>query len=147
MYRNILVAYDGSDHAEKAMDAALELAGKFGAELHLVQVIDHAHASRGTAEFAKAEHAGDPDVVEVEVAKRNLMEKVQKRAQDAGIKALSANVARGDAAEELLAYAKGCGADMMVMGRRGIGRVEGLLVGSVSSKVNSLAGCAVLTVK
>ncbi len=61
MYSNILVAYDGSDHADKAMDAALEMAAKFTADLHLVQVLDHTHATTGTAEYARSEHIDDPD--------------------------------------------------------------------------------------
>ncbi len=147
MYSNILVAYDGSDHADKAMDVALELAAKFDADLHLVQVVDHAHASSGTAEYARIENAGDPDLVEIEVARNNLDKRFLPKAQKAGVAHLHTNVARGDPAEQLLDYAGACGADMVVMGRRGVGRVEGLLVGSVSSKLNALADSAVLTVK
>ena len=53
MYNNILVAYGGSSHADKAMDIAMEMAAKFDADLHLVKVVNHAHASSGTAEYAR----------------------------------------------------------------------------------------------
>lgn len=73
MYSNILVAYDGSDHADKAMDAALEMAAKFTADLHLVQVLDHTHATTGTAEYARSEHIDDPDSFEIEATERDLL--------------------------------------------------------------------------
>ncbi len=53
MYSNILIAYDGSAHADKAMDVAMELAAKFDADLHLVQVVNHAHASSGSAKCSR----------------------------------------------------------------------------------------------
>lgn len=53
MYNNILVAYDGSSHADKAMDIAMEMAAKFDADIHLVQVVNYTHASRGTPEYAR----------------------------------------------------------------------------------------------
>lgn len=52
-YNNILVAYDGSSHADKAMDIAMEMAAKFEADLYLVQVVNHVHASSGTAEYVR----------------------------------------------------------------------------------------------
>ena len=57
------------------------------------------------------------------------------------------DVLTGDPAEALLGYARDLGIDLIVMGRRGVGPIRGLLMGSVSLKVNSLAGCPVLTVR
>ncbi len=147
MYSNILVAYDGSAHADKAIGVAIELAAKFDADLHLVQVVDHAHASSGTAEFARSENVDDPDSLEIELAKKNLLQRFEPKVREAGVGNLHARVARGDPAEQLLNYIGGSGVDMVVMGRRGVGRMEGLLVGSVSAKVSALADCAVLTIK
>jgi nucleotide-binding universal stress UspA family protein len=56
-------------------------------------------------------------------------------------------VLTGDPADALLGYARDLGIDLIVMGRRGVGPIRGLLVGSVSLKVNSLAECPVLTVR
>jgi nucleotide-binding universal stress UspA family protein len=51
MYSNILVAYDGSQSADKtvdrAMDIAMELAAKFDAEVPLIQIVAQADASSG----------------------------------------------------------------------------------------------------
>lgn len=46
-----------------------------------------------------------------------------------------------------MAEAKRAKADLIAMGRRGLGGVKGLLLGSVSHKVSQLADCSVLTVK
>jgi nucleotide-binding universal stress UspA family protein len=129
------------------VDVALELAAKFDADLHLVQVIDHTHASGGTAEYARSERIDNPDGFEIEVANNNLLQRFESKVRDAGVENLHIETARGDPAEQLLDYAGGNGVDMMVMGRRGVGRVEGLLMGSVSTKMSALADCAVLTVK
>jgi nucleotide-binding universal stress UspA family protein len=45
MYRSILVATDGSPHATRALDQALQIAIEFGAELHVLYVVDTRHAS------------------------------------------------------------------------------------------------------
>ena len=54
-------------------------------------------------------------------------------------------VLRGEPASALIGYANNVGADLIVMVRRG--RMEGLVIGSVSAKLTSHANCTVLTVK
>ena len=56
-------------------------------------------------------------------------------------------VLRGEPASALIDYANNAGVDLIVMGRRGRGRMEGLVIGSVSAKLTSHANCPVLTVK
>ena len=53
----------------------------------------------------------------------------------------------GDAAGDILALAHDRGADLIVMGSRGLGRLKGLLIGSVSQKVSQLSDCNCLIVK
>ena len=53
----------------------------------------------------------------------------------------------GDAAEAILSVAKAEGADLIVMGCRGLGPLKSLLAGSVSQKVNHLATATCITVK
>ena len=56
-------------------------------------------------------------------------------------------VRHGDPAEEILAHIAEHGIDLVALGSRGQGRLAGLLLGSVSQKVASLAPCAVLIVR
>jgi nucleotide-binding universal stress UspA family protein len=81
------------------------------------------------------------------VAKTSLLKRFEPIAHEAGVNNLHAEVTRGDPAERLLDYVDACDVDMGVIGRRGVGRIEGLLVGSVSSKVSALAESTVLMVK
>ena len=60
---------------------------------------------------------------------------------------LRTEILTGDAAEQLLQYAREQAIELIVLGRRGVGQIRGLLMGSVSWKVNSLAECSVLTVR
>lgn len=56
-------------------------------------------------------------------------------------------LARGDAATELMAYTKAQAIDLIVVGSRGLGKLGGWLMGSVSRKLIHSAGCSVLVVK
>lgn len=147
MFRNILVAYDGSNHAKQALEAGTAMALKFDASLHLMHVMHQSHASEKVAAFASAEHVDDADALEEKSTGAHMLEPMVRKLQTAGVKDVKADVLRGDPAQEILDYARQSGVDLIVLGRRGLGRMEGLLVGSVSSKISAHADCPVLTVK
>jgi nucleotide-binding universal stress UspA family protein len=82
-----------------------------------------------------------------DVATRYLLGPAESIAKTAGVRTVVREVLTGDPAECLLDYTRDRAIDLAVLGRRGLGRVRGLLMGSVSSKMSSLAECPVLTVK
>ena len=55
--------------------------------------------------------------------------------------------AHGDAAKAIVDYATGHSIDFVIMGHRGFSELKGLLVGSVSMKVQAHAPCTVITVR
>ncbi|OMH29452.1 universal stress protein [Motiliproteus sp. MSK22-1] len=166
---NIVVADDGSDHAISALNIAIELALKFDAKLTVVHVLTHDHPAEELRHLVEVEHmagngraltgvAGassrDLPVAEVVAEERviavlgeQIVKSARTKATESGVKNVSSVIQSGDYANCILEVAKEEGADMIVMGRRGLSNLKGLLFGSVSQKVSQRAECSVLTVK
>jgi nucleotide-binding universal stress UspA family protein len=146
--KNILVALDGSEPASRALAIASDLATRYGAVLHLVHVSPRPTVvSEGLKEFARAEGVDLPVAVEMSAEGQSIVAAGQAAALAKGVPSPKASVLTGDPAERLLEYAQEHAVDLVVVGRRGVGQIRGLLMGSVSWKVNSLAECPVLTVR
>jgi nucleotide-binding universal stress UspA family protein len=143
--KHMLVAVDGSEPSSRAVDLAADLAAKYAARLTLLTVVgDMERLDSGFETYAKVEHIKDsPLVLQIEGV-RNALQGLRDRACTKGARDVGVEVAFGDAAEQILSYAKGGEADMIVMGNRGHGRLVGLLLGSVAQKVVGLAACPVL---
>ena len=146
MLNTILVPYDGSEPAMRALEFASDLAAKYGAEI----VIFHAiHYPVGLPEelhhFAVSEHLDAPD--EIGAVVRKMLESATLLASKAGAEQVAGDSVVGDPAEVILAAAKSRDADLIVMGSRGFGRLEGLLLGSVSDKVLRHADAPVTIVR
>lgn len=138
MYRKILVAYDGSAPGRKAFDAALELAARHGAELHVLTV-------------ARPPEIGDD--VETEAVIENsrryhhgLFTSLRPAVDAKGVKA-HYEVAVGHPAEQIIYYADQNEVDLIVVGDRGRSKFTRLLLGSVSKQVVQYAGRAVMVVR
>jgi nucleotide-binding universal stress UspA family protein len=141
--KRILVATDGSTGGDRAVDAAATLASKLAAELIIVTVQDGIPADAAEA-FETVEHVAPGDVAEV--AAQGLLFRARERATKAGIVQLHVQSEVGDPTEAILKAAAARRADVIVVGRRGRGRLAGLLLGSVSQKLASLAPCPVIVV-
>jgi nucleotide-binding universal stress UspA family protein len=175
MLTKILCAIDGSDHAEKAAQWASILAQKFGAELILLFVAPHRMAPPELRRMAEAEHlvrpappapppvapqpsmpswspedlsqsAATSATIYQELGER-LVEGARLQAADAGVARVRGLVEDGDPAHRIVEAAQRENVELIVMGRRGLGDLKGLLLGSVSHKVAQVATCACLTVE
>jgi nucleotide-binding universal stress UspA family protein len=134
----ILVPVDGSPGSEKGLAYASMLASITRAELVVVVAYDPPLTvrRRGILQAQAAKSEMEEDAKELA---REAAELLTKRGHDA-----RAVVVRGDPVEAILEIADSEGADMIVMGRRGLGRLAGLLLGSVSERVARHAGIPVL---
>lgn len=149
MIRSVLVAVDGSEPAERAIDLAADLAAKYDAALTLL----HVQARPGRAAvpkeleaFAQIEHV---ELTEAEMFRQSgeeLLRRADMHARAAGAKNVTTLFETGDPSSRISAHAKAGKFDLVAMGRRGLGDLSGLLLGSVSHKVAQLASCACLTV-
>ncbi len=174
MTGTIVVATDGSDTGNRAVDFAASLSEKFGQSLCVVHVL---MLGRPTTEFAKmaeieglvapvatdrgVEQMGDPATLlglfpsagdeiatprMVTVLGEHIAEAAKKRAEDAGARDVTTRVCMGDVADKILDVAEAEKAETIVLGRRGLGRVREVLLGSVSQKVLHHTDCTMVIV-
>lgn len=175
MISNILVATDGSDTAARAVDLAADLAARLGASLTVGHVLQHGaqaeelnrmteaeHLVRHAATEARLDMANIPSNMDaifagtlsgaekervIAVLGEEIVALAARHAKDAGAKDVSTRIVNGDYDEGILEMAKDVGADTIVIGQRGLGRLRRMLQGSVSQKVNQQAECTVVTVR
>ena len=138
MIARILVAHDGSATADKAFRLALDLAGKYGAELHVVSVVR-------LPEFGE-----DIETAAMIDAGRQHYDKLgQRLSEEAGARQLAVHFRTlvGHPAEQVVGEAQNLGADLIVLGHRGKSLIERWLTGSTTKQVMGYAHCAVLVVR
>jgi len=110
----VLVAYDGSSHAKRALEIAIDLAKKYEAKLDIVEVVD-------STVFAGAGIAPVPaDVIEsvYNRAKADI-EEAKKKSKEGGVEAEGV-ILEGDPASVILEYANKNNVDLIVTGSRGL---------------------------
>lgn len=140
--KHILLATDGSSGADRASDVAAELAKATGARLSIVTVGDNI-SGKEADRLARAEgNVADA----LDAISNAILRQAKERVQRAGVSDVVVQSGWGDPAEVLIEIAKRVRPDAIVIGRRGRGRLAGLLLGSVSQKVASLAPCVVIVV-
>ena len=131
----IVVGYDGSDGAKRALERAITLAGDDGRIT--VVAVAQIHARPGFTEGARL----DPSEIE---RRRKDLEEAGALLAARGVDADTLE-AQGDPGDVILDSAKD--ADLVVVGSRGLNPFQRLLLGSVSSKVVHRAECDVLVVR
>ena len=147
MFKTILVAVDGSDHATKTLDIAGDLAQRYDARLIVLSAYRHHSALESTHTLVRGGQEIEPPDVTLGRLARETVDAAVARAQQRGAAQVEGLVRRGPPARTIVEVAKQRGADAIAMGSRGLGDVEGFLLGSVSHKVSSLAACTCIMVK
>ncbi|HIE11897.1 MAG TPA: universal stress protein [Desulfotomaculum sp.] len=157
MYDKILVAVDGSENSLRAVEAGVRLArGNRDARLVLLTVIPPVYPFFGYGPLITVQQVQEA----VQSAAETVLEKAKEAkevidqaagqaaeiAAEAGV-GVESVVQIGDPAQTIIEYAAREGFEVIVMGRRGVGVLKELILGSVSSKVLQLAPCPVLLVR
>ncbi|MFC4541402.1 universal stress protein [Halosolutus amylolyticus] len=123
MYDTILVATDGSDSANRAVDHAIDLASTFDADLHAIYVVD-------TRRYGGSMLGNADDVVaDLEDRGRELLDDVAERTTVE----VTSTIRDGRPHEQIGAYADEIDADLVVLGNRGLG--SGGEIGSNAERV------------
>lgn len=139
MYTRILLPTDGSETTDRALEHALDLAGQYDAELHVLYVVD-------ATVFANDVETGTI-VEEFETVGNRIVDNATQRAADAGIEPARTAVVRGTPHERILEYIDENDIDLVVMGTHGRTGLDRYLLGSVTEKVVRLSDAPVLTVR
>lgn len=137
MYARILIATDGSELAERALDHGLELAKLAGAEVTVVTVTEPATViGGGYATVAGAVIDPIPELIEAQdQSARELLGRAEKTAADRGIAVKTVLVDNSFPAEGIVATATSINADVIVMGSHGRRGLNRLLLGSQTNNV------------
>lgn len=146
-YKNILVPYDGSDHAKKAMEHAIGLAKMSkDAKIYVASVCNMISAMSNFDQVSIAEGCLTSKLSEeFEEQCKNYLEEAMDMVPE-GVMA-EALFEIGSPGPVLLHMAKEKNCDVIVMGSRGLGPLKGIFMGSVSSYIVSRADCPVFIVK
>lgn len=143
MFTRIVVGTDGSATADAAVSLAIELAQQSGAALYLV----NAYRPRGTAgPSGAASPAANESLTAVaskEIAESTL-EAARQRAGDLTVELRAVNGAPADA---VVSVAQEVGADLIVVGSKGMQGARRLVLGSVPNSVAHNAPCHILIAK
>lgn len=149
MYERILVATDGSELADRGVEAAIELAKKTGGEVFVVTVtsIMPSYGIVIGSEWAASPGAFDDFRKEMEEGARTILESALNKAKEAGVKAKGIHAENQLAAAGIVDAANEHDASLIIIashGRRGVNR---LILGSQASEVLAMSERPVMVIK
>jgi nucleotide-binding universal stress UspA family protein len=142
-WKKILCPIDFSDASRAALEAAADLAKRFGASLALF----HAYPVPGYTFPDGSFVASSKMLEELSGQAQRHMEEWKGLAQQLGVGRVEVATAIGEPAHEILAFAKAQQADLLVIGTHGRTGLQHALMGSVAERVVRRASCPVLTVR
>jgi nucleotide-binding universal stress UspA family protein len=138
MFKRIVWATDGSEHADRALALAKSLASEDGAALMAVHVVQR---------FASGKSAQLPvhaDAPEVQAKVRKQVAELSAQGLNASLETI--NDVKLQPGEDIADFARDSGADLIVVGTRGHSAIGGLLLGSVTQRLLHIAPWPVLAV-
>lgn len=145
MFGRIVVGTDGSDTASEAVRQAGEMAKLFGAKLNIVSAYEPVSSER-----LREESREIPEDVQHLVTPREdvdaLLETAATTWRKEGIE-VEIHARQGDPADAILDVAEELGADLVVVGNKGMTGAKRFLLGSVPNKVSHHAPCSVTIIK
>lgn len=176
MVEKILIATDGSETATRAVELGADIAAKFAAPVVLVHVLLRDHLSEGLRHMAEVEYeaaeggrslfeavsalpharfpAADllPEQAQTEdrvlrAVAEQVLDVAERAVRAHGMDRVECLMADGDPARRIVEAAEQTGADMLVIGARGLSDLKATMFGSVSHKVQHMSPVTVVSVR
>jgi nucleotide-binding universal stress UspA family protein len=148
VFGSIVVGTDGSDTAREAVRQAVELAARLGARLQIVSAYEPVPGPRLREQAQQAEQA--PPDLQWTVNPREDVDATLREAAEAarsgGVESVT-YARQGDPADAILDVAEEQGADLIVVGNKGMTGARRFLLGSVPNRVSHHAPCSVLIIR
>ena len=143
MFERILVAVDGSEGSKKALKLAARLQQTCGGDLMILTVFRHHSLLEASMSMVRPD---DPESLDdsMRAYAKEVAEEAKSIAAEAGAGNVRAFVKAGQPARMIVKFSEEHKADLIIVGSRGQGDVQGFLLGSVSHKVTSLAKTPVM---
>jgi nucleotide-binding universal stress UspA family protein len=146
----VLLATDGSPSAKRALNLACDLVSAKSGKLLVVHVQRRHGGNRVPEELQYFSDVEQKPVTEAEAFRleaQRIVDDASATARERGVKDVETAIAEGDPTQRIVELARNRGADAVVVGSRGLGGLEGLLLGSVSHKIAQLAPCTCIVVR
>lgn len=141
LYRNIVIATDGSENSMRAVYRGIEIAKLSGATVHVLHVVDTPSV------ISEDWTAGKEAIREMMMnSGKKVMSKVKKIIEESGMEVKEV-LLEGYPANEIINFAENNNMDLIVMGTLGKTGFERLLMGSVAEKVVRYSKVPVLVVR
>jgi nucleotide-binding universal stress UspA family protein len=138
----VVVGVDGSDHSRHAAAVGVGLARQNGAELHLMTVVRPPEGWWGIVGSPPTPTALSKSLAD---AQREILDSVMSDLDLEGVRHSTVEDV-GDPARMLIQHCQEAGADLLILGTRGAGLIERIMLGSVAGRVVSDAPCPVMLV-
>ena len=145
MFTSIVIGTDGSETAKEAVRQASELAKALGSRLYLVSAYEPVPEGR-----LREERQEVPEDLQWMVNPREdvnaTLEETGQQLQEEGLE-VQIHAREGDPADAILDVAEEKGADLIVVGNKGMTGAKRFLLGSVPNKVSHHAPCSVMIIR
>jgi nucleotide-binding universal stress UspA family protein len=145
MFDSMVVGTDGSDTANEAVRQATDLAGRLGSKVHIVSAYEPVPESR-----LREEREQVPGDLQWMINPREdvsaTLEQAAEALREGGVE-VETHAREGDPADAILDVAEEQGADLIVVGNKGMTGAKRFLLGSVPNKVSHHAPCSVMIIR
>jgi nucleotide-binding universal stress UspA family protein len=141
MFSKLLVPIDGFDNSFRALNHAIFLSKNMRAQITALRVMEYLPLV-----YIQSQQTLNTIISKYLKESENILNKSRDIGKKKGVR-IETELRKGDAASNIIDYSKKENYDTIIMGRRGMGKLRQLVLGSTSTKVLNHSDCTVVIVK